>query len=36
VQVNLATVPDDERLRRAHRLVSESAAHARRALAESA
>ncbi len=36
VQVNLATVPDDERLTRAHRLVSESAAHARRALAESA
>ena len=35
VQVNLATMPDDERLRRAHRLVSESAAHARRALAES-
>jgi formiminotetrahydrofolate cyclodeaminase len=35
VQVNLATMPDDERLGRARRFVSESAAHARRAIGES-
>lgn len=35
VQINLATMPDDERLARASRLASESAAHARRALAAS-
>jgi methenyltetrahydrofolate cyclohydrolase len=35
VQINLATMPDDERLVRARRLVSESGAHARRAIGES-
>jgi methenyltetrahydrofolate cyclohydrolase len=35
VQINLATMPDDERLARARRFVSESSSHARRAMAES-
>jgi methenyltetrahydrofolate cyclohydrolase len=35
VQINLATMPDDERLARARRFVSECGSHARRAVAES-